>query len=115
MVYVKTVSRRRKDGSIKKHYYLAENYREDGKIKTKIVRGINKETAELFNKTRAKKLRNVSKHLDFLLNGIDGEIQIMREDDLINLFCKYLEANFLRIKRKGEILYQVKRVARWER
>jgi len=119
MVYVKTISRSRKDGSIRKHYYLAKNYRENGKSKTKIVKRINKETAEIFNKCRDKKLKDVSRYLKFLLKEIDGEIQIMREDDLIKLFCEFLEANFLKVtrpgKRKGDVWYQIRNVARWKR
>ncbi|MFQ5819374.1 MAG: hypothetical protein ACE5I5_05260 [Candidatus Heimdallarchaeota archaeon] len=41
MVFVKTITRKTKDGKVRKYYYLAENYREGGKIKIRIIRRLS--------------------------------------------------------------------------
>ena len=43
-----------KDGSVRKHFYLAENRREDGKIKIKLLRRISEEEALAFRRDRSR-------------------------------------------------------------
>ena len=52
MVYVKTIKRPRKDGSIREHYYLAENYRADNTIKTRIIRPLSKPEMQAFTEEK---------------------------------------------------------------
>jgi len=57
MVFVKTITRKTKDGSVRKYYYLAENYREGGKIKIRIIRRLSETEARAFSGSR----REISK------------------------------------------------------
>lgn len=61
MPYVKTIKRQRKDGSIRKHYYLCRNYREAGTIKTEIIRPLTKE--EAMEEQRFKELMKPSRRI----------------------------------------------------
>lgn len=51
-LYIKTIKRQRKDGSIKKNYYWAESYREGGKIKTRILGAATEQEALAYFKKR---------------------------------------------------------------
>lgn len=54
MVFIKTVIQKNKDGSERRYFYLAENYREGGKIKIRILRPISEEDALTFRRERDK-------------------------------------------------------------
>lgn len=53
MVFVKTVTRKTMDGTVRKYYYLAENYRAGGRIKIRIIRRLSEDEAREFSQSQA--------------------------------------------------------------
>jgi len=55
MPYVKTMKRTNKDGTVRIYYYLAESYREKGKMKTRILHPLTAKEAEDLRKETVRK------------------------------------------------------------
>ena len=72
MVFVKTMKRKNKDGSIKTYYYLAENKREQGKIKIKLLQRISEEEAKNYDRDK----------VGIQVEGTSQEVGISRDKDI---------------------------------